>query len=227
MATRPKLTVSFTERDLGMSHFLREAAKLRKKPAVKAGVVQSRGSKLHVDPRTGKAVKTVAYIAACHEFGGENGVPPERSFMRSTKAKNESKYNAHIEKLGSQIFDAESGMTTERALGLIGQEYIADVKNTIRAGIAPPLKPSTIREKNAVEIGKAGAKVRGLEGKLKLSKADKGALFKAQETVDSGGDSTPLIDTAQLINSLTYQVVMDGSSAEASGPTVEEMAAGK
>lgn len=209
MAARPKLKISFEERDLGMGHFLREAAKLRKKPFVKVGVTQARGSKLHTNER-GEQVKTVADIAAIHEYGAPDVGIPERSFIRSTVSKNQPKYDGHIAKLAEAIFDAHKGMTTERALGLIGQEVSSDIKNTIRSGINPPLKRATIRRKNAAKIAGAEARVRGYEGKEKLTKSQKTSLFKAQDLIDTGGESTPLIDTAQLVNSISYEVAMQG-----------------
>lgn len=153
MGVRPKLKISFKERDLGMSHLLKEAAKLRKKPFVKVGVTQAKGSKLHIDPVSKKQIKTVADIAAFHEYGAPDANIPERSFIRSTVEKNKDAYDSHIAQLHEKIFDADSGMTTEKALGLIGQEVTADMKNTIREGIPPELKPETIARKNK---GKSG-----------------------------------------------------------------------
>lgn len=132
MAGRPKFTVNIKEKDLGFAHLLREAAKIKKKPFVKIGVTQSKGSKLHVVPGSDKQVMTVADIAKIHEYGAPDANIPERSFIRSTISKNEEKYNAHIAKLRDKIFDGNIQMTTEEALGFIGQEISSDIKNTIR-----------------------------------------------------------------------------------------------
>lgn len=219
---KPKLKVSFTERDLGMGHFLREAAKLRLKPFVKVGVTQKRGANLSTD-----GTKTIAYIAAVHEYGADKKVGkrhvkiPERSFIRSTVTRNQSKYDNHIEKLRDDIFDAHKEMTVERALGIVGQEVAADMKATIRAKIAPDLKPSTIFRKNAGVIAKSKAKVSSLEKKQKLSKTDKKMLDKHSEIVATGGESTPLIDKGQLINSISYEVVKDGTGDGVDAPEGE------
>lgn len=217
MATKPKLKISFLERDLGMSHFLKEAAKLRKKPFVKVGITQKKGSRLRADGK-----KTVADVAAMHEFGGEDNRPPERSFLRSTTSKNQKKYDAHIEKLKDQIFDAGTGMTTERALAIIGQEVSADVKNTIRnneAGLhgPTPLKEATIRRKNAGVIAKAKAHLSAAPSAKDFTAAGSRANEKASSLVETGGESTPLIDTGQMVNSISYEVAMDGNNAKGQG----------
>lgn len=210
MAVKPKLTVNFKERDFGLSKILREAAKLRKKPYVKAGITQARGSKVREDGK-----KTTAEIAQIHEYGAPEAGIPERSFLRSTREKYQSKYDAHLKKLGDEILDSNSGMTTEKALGLIGQEYARDVKNAIRTGIAPALKESTIRSKNAGVIEKAKGKANALGSKFqaqgKLSKGEIRSFEKASATIQTGGSSVPLIDTAQMINAVSYEVASDGS----------------
>ena len=207
MAVKPKLTVNVWESDLGMGKILAEAAKIRKKPYVKAGITQAKGSKVRPDGK-----KTTAEIAQIHEYGAPDAGIPERSFVRSTVSTNQSKYDGQIASLRDEIFDANSDLTVEKALGLIGQSASSDMKKTIRAGIQPPLKASTIRGKNGAQIAKAKATARSLGAKENLSKAESARLAKAQETVKTGGSSTPLIDTAQMINALSYEVVLDGGS---------------
>lgn len=226
---RPKIQVSITERDLGLGKLLRTADELAKKPYVKAGFTGERGAAMEKGSK-----KTVAYIMKSHEYGATIKLPsgkefqiPERSFMRSTKAKNQDKYNNHLQQLAVQLLDGSSKMTVQRALGLIGQEYIADVKTTIKSQIPPPLKAATIARKNKRLIKKAKATVDALHGKLaskavketakygvakqqRLSDHDKNRLNAAAEIIMTGGRSTPLINTGQAINSLSYKVEMDG-----------------
>lgn len=207
MAAKPKLKVNITERDLGMRHFLSMAAQLRKRPFVKVGVTQRIGSRVRADGK-----KTVADIAQIHEFGAPKAGIPERSFIRSTVEHNQEKYNQHIEVMRDKIFDANSGIDVRKALSVIGQEVAADMKNTIRQGIPPELKRATIMRKNAGQIEKAQSTLRGLERKAKFTKADIKRENKASDMVLTGGDSTPLINTGTLVNSLSYEVVMDGAS---------------
>lgn len=204
---------------------------MKRRPFVKAGVTQARGSAVREDGKI-----TTAGIARVHEYGG--GRVPERSFLRSTLAKNQSRYDRQIAELRDQIFDGNSDMTVEKALALIGQSYSSDVKQTIRSGIAPPLAASTIARKNHAQIAKAKATVSRLSAKAdrqgytaaqkasktfgpqqsgygqKLSLKDSLAHQKATSTVLTGGASTALIDTGQMINALSYEVVMDGTATK-------------
>lgn len=143
-ATRPKLKVNIREKDLGMRHFLREAAKLRKKPFIKAGCTQAKGSAMHK-----KSGKTNAEILAINEYGGEGDRPPARKPLTLTLENNQAKYDAHIALLRGQIFDANTGMTVEKALKIVGMEYVSDVKNAIRSHLEPANAPSTIAAKGS------------------------------------------------------------------------------
>lgn len=229
MATKPKITVSFKERDLGLRRVLDEAAKLRRKPYVEVGIRQDKGTILRPDGK-----KTVAEIAAIHEYGAPGANIPERSFIRSTVKENENKYNGQIEYLKDLIFTPDAKMTTERALGLIGMEVSSDIKNAIREGLDPPLKDTTIRQKNAGVIRKAKSTISGLDSKASsrgykaaqkasgaegpqrhagpgmLTQKETDRYSAAKQTVLTGGASTPLIDTATMIRSIDYKVEMDG-----------------
>lgn len=223
-STKPKITVNVREKDFGLSHILKEAAKLRKKPFVKVGIAQTRGSKLRADGK-----QTVADIAAIHEFGAPKANIPERSFIRSTVNHNEAKYDGLISKLKDQIFDANAKMTVEKALGLVGQSVSSDMKNTIRtnqAGLNGPtgLKEATIRSKNAGEIAKAKAHLNAAPSAKDFTKAGSARNAKAAHLVDTGGASTPLIDTSQMIRSISYEVSMTGSETAIGPKTFEENA---
>jgi len=89
---------------------------------------------------------TVAQIAFINEFGV--GVP-ERSFMRTTIAKERSKIKAKKKKYLSLITKGE--MKTNKALALLG-EYLADkIRLKIIKIKSPPNSPRTI----ALKKGKA------------------------------------------------------------------------
>lgn len=74
-------------------------------------------------------------------------VIPERSFIRSTIDKNASNYRKLINRLAGEVYGAK--LTTMRALDLLGLKVVSDMQRTIRAGIAPPNKPATIRRKGS------------------------------------------------------------------------------
>lgn len=230
--SRPKIKLDLTEKDLGWGHIKAEMAKMAKKPFVKVGYQGESGVKRHTDPHlVGPALPntpTVVDIATFHEFGTSK--VPERSHLRATMDRNAPKYQATMAELKDKILDPKSGINTEKALGLMGQMATGDVKAYIRAGISPPLAESTIRRKNKRQIAKAQGTLNALEGKLntrdyknalrkggrgrgtgKLTAAETKREHAASETVMTGGKSTPLIDSAQMINALHYKVDMTGN----------------
>jgi hypothetical protein len=123
---------------------------------------------------------TNTQLAAIHEYGSPARNIPERSFLRATLDANRQAYNALISQLVGLIFDGK--LTVPRALGMLGLKVVADIRARIRKGIAPPLSPRTLR--------------------LKLLKGGAGRGRRNR------GKSVPLIDTGQLINSITHLVVM-------------------
>lgn len=116
-------------------------------------------------------------IAAVHEFG--SGKIPERSFLRATVDGDPSILKFAQDQADSVV---HGQMTAERAGERIGILTTDKVKRRIRAGIAPPLKPQTIERKLA----------KGAHG---------GGLASMAST-----PAVALIDSGQLINSITYEV---------------------
>lgn len=88
---------------------------------------------------------TTAAVAVMHEFGGEEGNPPERSFLRSTVDENRDKYVAILRKFAELVL--LGAIPAQIALGRFGLVVVADIKQTIRDGIPPELAPSTIARK--------------------------------------------------------------------------------
>ncbi len=84
-------------------------------------------------------------VAAIHEFGA--GHVPARSFIRATI----DERRADIAKLqvlvGKQILAGK--ITSEQGLATIGAKVAGWMKERIAAGIAPPLKPRTIKRKKS------------------------------------------------------------------------------
>lgn len=199
-----------------------EMRKMKRRPHVKIGIQGQAGleKKVSESEGGGKFVSlgavSLVQVATFHEFGGNPG-PPERSFLRSTMDENKEKYFQLTEKLKSEIFAGK--MTVKKALTILGMQIVADVKNKIRSGIAPPLAQSTIERKNSRIIKGAHANVSRLEkvmtAKGRLTASQKKSLNKSSDTILTGGKSVPLIDTGQLINSITYKVDMgDGSGVD-------------
>ncbi|EMG31569.1 hypothetical protein [Campylobacter showae] len=106
-----------------------------------------------------------AELAAIHEFGSPARHIPERSFLRKPLISNAAAI-ANLAKNAVGKF-ITGQITAEAALGALGEEAKNISKVAITEGIAPALKPATIKRKKS---------------------------------------SKPLIDTGQLLNSITYEV---------------------
>jgi hypothetical protein len=151
------------ERDLGWNQIKKQLAEMAKNPlAVDIGVLGQEAAEAH-----GNDGLNNVKLAQYHEFGGSNGNPPERSFLRSTMVKNSKKYINLVAKQSKKFYEA--GVSPKDFLGLVGQRVAADVKLTIKKKIPPPLTEETMARKRK-------------------------------------NSSTPLVDTSQLINSITYVV---------------------
>jgi hypothetical protein len=153
----PRFSLKQVDRGWGV---LRKAARTVRDgdSTVKVGVIGETGRK----GAAGDALNNVE-LATVHEFG--TATVPERSFIRST-------YEAHRDEmvlLMARLVPAlyAQKITVQQLLGLVGAKFAAEIKNTIRASIPPPLSPVTIAEK---------------------------------------GSSLPLVDTGQLINSISWVV---------------------
>lgn len=97
------------------------------------------------DPKKGSEGVTLAQVAAVHEFGTDT--IPRRSFIADTADENRRRYAKF---LASHEVSVLTGRQTRRgALNLLGLVMVGDVKRRISAGIAPPLKPETIRRKGS------------------------------------------------------------------------------
>jgi hypothetical protein len=134
---------------------------------------------------------TNVQLAAIHEYGSPARNIPERSFLRATVDANRGAYNGLIAQMTGLIFDGK--LTVGRALSLLGLKVVADVRARIRKGISPALADSTLRRKLA----------KGGPGRGKRNR----------------GKSVPLIDTGQLINSITHVVELkSGKRTKGGGP---------
>lgn len=125
---------------------------------------------------------TMALIAGVHEFGAPSRNIPARPFIRPTFDENRGRYERLMVRAARL---AMAGTSLRVGLALVGQQVTADIQRRIRAGISPPLAPSTLarRGRRTAESG-------------------------AANNVFTG--PTPLIDTGRLINSIRYVVSVRG-----------------
>jgi hypothetical protein len=167
---------------------LKEIALLKQKPYVKAGFPQGDFEKPHKDENGKPTRLKVGEIAAIHEYGSTDGRIPSRSFVRSTFDTKKEEWLRLTEKYRAQIMAGK--MDTKKALELLGQKIVADMRKMIKKRIPPPLALSTLQ--------------------ARLNKTGKGY---ASLNNPQGRSPVPLIDTGQMINSLTYKVFMPSAKS--------------
>ena len=128
-------------------------------------------------------------LAAVHEFGDKRGHVPARPFLRPTyEAKKEE-----LDQIIQQGVDAcvASGGTHDplQEVKIAGVVMVGAVKKRIQDGLSPPITE--------------GAK-RSRARRLKTKEAKDKAM----------GAATPLIDSSQLINSITSKISKAGTHGE-------------
>jgi hypothetical protein len=118
---------------------------------------------------------TLAYI---HENGSPiNNIPP-RPFLKPGIQGSKERWINHMAAAGKAAMEGNKH-EMDLSLNRAGMIALLAVKNTITAGIPPPLAPRTVAARKA-----------------------KHPTRKAQ----SAKDMTPLVDTGQMLNSLTYVI---------------------
>lgn len=180
----PTPTFKVVEKDNGWAAITRLLQDLAAgETYVRAGVIGEKGDAQH----QGEPI-TVARLAAVHEFGasiqvGDRTITiPERSFIRAPWAAKRDEYLALLKKAAFAVLKRKiSPADFPRYLTALGMKMVADMQGAIRAGIEPPLAASTLARRTK-GTGKAAA----------------------------GARAVPLLDTGQLINSLSHQVVVGG-----------------
>lgn len=119
-----------------------------------------------------------AQLGYIHEFGSPARNIPARPFL-----------HPGVERITDQAADilekAVKSGHIERGFERVGVVAVSSVKGIIREKISPPLAESTLRGRLRVH---------------KSRKAEKAELETGQQ------HTTPLIDTGQLINSITYVI---------------------
>lgn len=170
-----------TDRDLGLKKILKDISVMAKKPRVAVGIRGASGlaKKKGPDGKDSTAF-TLVDVATIHEFGSESRNIPARAPIGKTVGKNTDKYFEEKKKIWDAIV---LGGTAEdsiaRGLGILGESVRSDIRGFITSGSAlPPWSEKT------------------LEARLRRKNA--GAILAI----------TPLIDTGQLVQGMTYKVEM-------------------
>jgi len=126
--------------DKGFARIVGNIKNAAKQAYVSIGIHQEEGNQQH-------GVFTVAQIAAVHEYGSEDGKIPQRSFIRDTHDLN---LQANLERLKRMEEHVLMGkLTQHQALTYLGEVASKQMVSRINQGIAPALKPATIKQKGS------------------------------------------------------------------------------
>lgn len=150
----------------------------RETNASKAAATISPGE---VAPQTGISM---IELAAIHEFGAPEANIPERSFIRSTFRRERTVLNEKIKK------------------------FVGDgVKAVLARGT--PTNEGAVRAESRKALGKVGQVAVAMVKKTIREKLTEGPEPQQNkpETIRRKGSSTPLVDSGQLINAVTYELV--------------------
>lgn len=187
MASGPRIRSKIRTKviDHGYKAIIRELKVLENEPCIKVGLPKE-SDKTKEEYKDGDAGTTVLDVGVWHEFGTET--LPERSWLRSSHDAQLSEMNALIKRVYIAVI--EGRITVSRALGIMGiiaekntKKFISDNK------VQPPSKKGDF---SLVKFGK----VSNANSKAPV-KETKRTSFKT------------LIDTAQLLNSITFVKVMN------------------
>lgn len=130
-----------------------------------------------------------AALLYIHEHGApEAGIPARPSLEPTVKSHQKDMIEPALFEAASAAFAGDTGKM-ERTLARLGQNMADAVRDTITAGIPPPLKEETLIARARRKAGYQKAKG---ERREKLR----------EKAVEAGG--TPLIDTAQMLRAITW-----------------------
>ena len=138
---------------------------------------------IHTDPETG-ATQPVAKTALLNEFGyasklnGKTTVIPARPFLRNTISRESRNWLNDIMRGGELVHNNQINFNT--VLEITTTTAINDVRTTVRARIAPPLAPYTLKQRLTNSIRRGGPLTSG---------------------------TLPLLDTGHMLNTLTNEVI--------------------
>lgn len=131
---------------------------------------------------SGKEQMTNATLGYIHEFGSPAHNIPARAWLVPGVVASKDKWTNYLEQAAKLAFEGKPA-SVDKALHAAGTTARDSVKQRISAGIAPPLAESTKQRR------------RGKHKNTKAGPSDLAPHF---------GGFTPLVDTAQMLNSITY-----------------------
>jgi hypothetical protein len=133
-----------------------------------------------------------ASLAYIHDNGApEVGIPP-RPFMVPGVQSVQPKLTTQLRRVATVAFNTRNASEVERAMHLAGLTAQLAIQKTIQQGIPPPLADSTLKARARKRKGRVGP---GLE-----------LLSRSMGAKPSMDFVTPLIDTGDMLKSITYVI---------------------
>lgn len=139
------MSATLYDRDLGY-HKVLDGLVRAQGTVTLVGIHEEEGAQEHPSD-TAFTGPTMAAIAASNEFGSEDGVVPERSYLRSTVDQHRERYADELQAAAEQVVDGKGDLQT--GVALLGAIVEGDVKATITDLRDPPNAPATIERKGS------------------------------------------------------------------------------
>jgi hypothetical protein len=135
-----------------------------------------------------------AAIGYIMEIGSPAQNVPARPHLKPGVEQSRDRWEPYMRQAAQAALEGNDGRM-DRALNAAGQTAVSAVKSKITAGIPPPLKPETVA---------ARRRHRGQRGRAARA-AYRQFHTRFEAGIETGfGGITPLVDTAQYINSITF-----------------------
>jgi len=128
---------------------------------------------------------TLGYI---HEFGAPSVNIPPRPWLKPGVSESRGQWETYMEQAGRAAFKGDEPLMM-KCLHAAGIKAVSGIKNRITAGLKPDLAPRTVQMRLARHAAQAAAV--GASG---------------------AADMTPLVDTAQMLNSISYVIRKDANT---------------
>lgn len=189
MATKSGVTVIRAPKGRGGLQELSEALHVLADVEVLVGVPEETTDIRNED---GQEYITNAALAYIHDNGEPSANIPARPFMIPGIVKVQDKLALQLRKGATAAFNGGGTEGVERMMHMVGLTAQASIQKTIQEGIPPPLADSTLRARARKRKGRVGP---GLE-----------LLSRSMGEAPSMDFVTPLIDTSDMLKSITYAI---------------------
>lgn len=129
-------------RDLGLTAILKNM-KAFDGVALAVGIQGPEAGAIHPDSELDNVG-----LGVIHEFGAPNAGIPVRSWLRAAFDFNEARWLVQAAIVADKVYKT-TPERPGRALGIMGEVVVADIKKRMAQGIPPPLKQATIDRKGS------------------------------------------------------------------------------